>query len=51
MSNINRMIKDLIDVSYRLADEKDYDDKIAPALERIISHLKLAEKYTKRRAK
>jgi len=36
----NKMIKDLVDISYRLADEKDYDDKIAPKLQRIIDYLK-----------
>ena len=40
MSNVNKMIKDLINISYRLADEKDYDDKIAPKLQQIINHLK-----------
>lgn len=40
MSNVNKMIEDLIDISYRLADEKDYDDTIAPILQRIINHMK-----------
>ena len=38
--SVNKMIKDLIDISYRLADEKDYDDKLAPILQNIIDHLK-----------
>ncbi len=40
MSDVNKMIKDLIDISYSLADEKDYDDTIAPILQRIINHIK-----------
>jgi len=40
MSNVNKMIEDLIDISYRLADEKDYDDTIAPILQRIINYMK-----------
>jgi hypothetical protein len=40
MSNINKMIEDLIDISYRLADEKDYDDTIAPIIQGTINYLK-----------
>ncbi len=40
MSNVKKMINDLVDLSIRLADEKDYDNKIAPKLQRIIDYLK-----------
>ena len=40
MSKKNKMVRDLIDISARLADEKDYDDKIAPMLQDIINYLK-----------
>jgi len=43
MSNINKMIKDLIDISYRLADEKDYDNTIAPTIQGIINYFKLQQ--------
>ena len=43
MSKINKMIKDLIDISYRLADEKDYDDTIAPTIQGIINYFKLQQ--------
>jgi len=45
MSNINKMIKDLINISYRLADEKDYDNQIAPKLQQIINYLKGESKW------
>ena len=40
MNKVNKMVRDLINVSARLADEKDYDNKIAPTLQGIINYLK-----------
>ena len=40
MNKVNKMVRNLINVSARLADEKDYDNKIAPALQNIINYLK-----------
>jgi len=37
---IQKMIDSLIDISYRLADEKDYDELIAPRLEIVIGYLR-----------
>ena len=36
---IQKMLNSLIDISYRLADEKDYDEVIAPRLKTIIGYL------------
>jgi len=37
---IQKMLNSLIDISYRLADEKDYDEVIAPRLKTIIGYLR-----------
>ena len=37
---IQKMIDNLVDISYRLADEKDYDETIAPRLKTIIGYLR-----------
>ena len=34
---IKKMVNTLVDLSYRLADERDYDKVIAPSLENIIA--------------
>ena len=44
MNKVNKMVRDLINVSARLADEKDYDNKIAPTLQGIINYLKKLKK-------
>jgi hypothetical protein len=36
---IKKMVNTLVDLSYRLADERDYDEVIAPSLEKIIAYL------------
>jgi hypothetical protein len=36
---IKKMVNTLVDLSYRLADERDYDKVIAPSLENIIAYL------------
>ena len=47
MNKVNKMVRDLINVSARLADEKDYDNKIAPTLQGIINYLKKLKKKEK----
>ena len=37
---IQKMIDNLVDISYRLADDKDYDETIAPRLKTIIGYLR-----------